>query len=195
MPETPEEKDELRKELIDARNSELSSIPPLDPGDKQQRDTAIVALRVAGLSLSDIAHELGISPGTAGAVLKHDENRAVMRLVRDAAKVEAVVQGFRIQRRYLDKLETLPIDRAHAGVHSQIANAYGKIFDKAALAAGEATERTESKTIALNIDMKKEMFEALRDAQEMRFAREAIAAERTAEHAIEHAQPSETRGD
>ena len=182
--ETPEEKAEIRQELIDARNTELSSIPPLDPTDKQQRDTAIVALRVAGLSLSDIAHELGISPGTAGSILKQDENRAVMHLVRNAAKLEAVVQGLRIQRRYLDKLETLPIDRAHAGVHSQIATAYGKIYDKAALAAGEATERTETKTIALTLDMKKEMFEALRDAQEIRFAREAIAAERTVEHAL-----------
>ncbi len=186
MPETIEEKATYRQELIDARNTELASIPEVDTTDKQQRDTAVVALRVAGLSLVAIADELGISPGTVGSILKQDENRAIMRMVRDTAKLEAVVQGLRIQRRYLDKLETMPIDRANAGVHGQIANAFGKIFDKAALAAGEATERTETKTIALNIDMKREMLEALRESQEIRFERERIA---------ESAVGAATRGD
>lgn len=143
---------------------------------EDEKDAAAIALRAAGATYTTITNSLGLTPNHIKNLMKRDETRKIMQIVRDAAKMEAVVQGFVLQRKYLDALEAMPVDARHAGAHASIVKAFSTLFDKAALAAGEATDRTETRTIAITLDAKKELLDALLEAQETRLDREAIAA-------------------
>lgn len=168
-----------REEIIAAQNAKDEAAKQLTASpeqlSKEERDTVVLALRSAGATLETIASALGISSHTVGSILKRDDNQKIMAFVREIAKVEAVTNGLLLQRRYMDALRYLPLDRDHAAAHAQFAKAFATIFDKAALAAGEATDRTESRTIAINLKDREEALEVLRAAQEMRRDREAIA--------------------
>jgi len=143
---------------------------------EDEKDSAAIALRAGGASYKTITEALGLAPYHLKNLMKRDETRKIMQIVRDAAKIEAVVQGFKLQRKYLDALEEMPVTTRTAGAHGSIVKAYSTLFDKGALAAGEATGITETRTIALTIDARKELLDALLGSQEMRLDREAVAA-------------------
>ena len=155
---------------------ELALIP-LESDDSKEK--AAVALRAAGATYDTICEMLDLPKNRVQSLMRSDETKRIMQVVREAAKLEAVTQGLVLQRRYLDTLSRTPIDRDHAHVHAQITKAFATIFDKAALAAGEATERSESKTITITLDAKRELLEQLLESRRMRDDREAVAAEFT----------------
>lgn len=158
---------EMEEDRLSALAYELS---------EQEKDAAAIALRAAGATYATITNSLGLSETHIRNLMKRDETRKIMQVVREAAKLEAVVQGFVLQRKYLDALESMPVDARHAGAHASIVKAFATLFDKAALAAGEATDRVETRSIAITLDAKKELLDALLGSQEMRLDREAVAA-------------------
>jgi hypothetical protein len=145
------------------------------------KEKAAVALRAAGATFDTICDMLDLPHNRVRNLMRSDETKRIMQVVREAAKLEAVTQGLVLQRRYLDTLSRTPIDRDHAHVHAQITKAFATIFDKAALASGEATERTETKSITITLDAKRELLEQLLESRRMQGDREAIAAEFTTE--------------
>jgi len=175
---TPRQIEEREKALVRSREMEeekaaLAIIPSELP--KEERDKAAIALRAAGATYGQIATALDLNPGTIRNILNKEENKRVVQLVRETSKMEAITGGLFVQRRYLDALAALPVDAKHAGAHAQLAKAFATIFDKAALAAGEATERTESRTIAITLDERRVLWEKLKESQGLRNAREIEA--------------------
>jgi len=174
--------EKTREEIIamrqakDEMNHALASQAITDAlQNKEDMEVAVLALRAAGATVDKVADALGISPSTAQKILRREDSQKVMALVREVSKVEAVTNGLLLQRRYMDALRRLPLDRDHANAHRQLAAAFATIFDKAALAAGEATERTESKVLAITLDERRLLRDQLRDSQELRIARESIS--------------------
>src|SRR5574337_309103 len=125
----------------EAAEAELSDRVPLD------KETTAIALRAAGATLKTICEALDLPYSKVSSLMRRDETQRIMQVVREAAKIEMVTQSLVLQRKYLDTLARTPIDRDHANVHAQITKAAATLFDKAALAAGEATERSESREI------------------------------------------------
>jgi DNA-binding CsgD family transcriptional regulator len=165
--------DSERKELEQLKQEypELVSLPmPALP--KDERDKAIVAMTAAGAGPSMISEALDIARKTVYNVLRKDENKKVVQIIRDAAKTHAVAGSFKLQKKYLEALDTLPVTKDTAATHQRIAAAFAILDKAAALAAGEATERTESKVISINLTEKREMVEQLRAARELRSERE-----------------------
>lgn len=152
-----------------------TSYPPPVEWEDERKDIAVIALRAGGATYDQIMEHLGISRSKVSSLLKRQENLELMRMIRDVQKVEAVANGLALQRRYLDTLRTMPLDKDHAAAHRNIVAAFATLYDKAAHAAGEATERVESRSIAINIDMKQAMLEQLRESQERVRERELYA--------------------
>ena len=161
----------------EAAEAELSEVEIVD------KEKAAVALRAAGATFDTICDMLDLPHNRVRNLMRSDETKRIMQVVREAAKLEAVTQGLVLQRRYLDTLSRTPIDRDHAHVHAQITKAFATIFDKAALASGEATERTETKSITITLDAKRELLEQLLESRRMRDDRESIAADFTVREA------------
>jgi len=176
---TPKQLEVREKALVRSREmeEEKAALAPIVPSElpKEERDKAAVALRAAGATFDQIAEALDISKSTVSAILNKEENKRIVQLVRETSKMEAITGGLVVQRRYMDAMAALPIDAKHAGAHAQLAKAFATIFDKAALAAGEATERTESRTIAITLDERRILWERLKEAQELRNEREIEA--------------------
>ena len=175
---TPRQKEEKEKFLASYKEKEaelaaLAVIPSELP--KEERDKAAVALRSAGATFQQIAEALDLSMSTVNNILNKVENKRIVQLVRETSKLEAITGGLVVQRRYMDAMASLPVDAKHAGAHAQLAKAFATIIDKAALAAGEATERTESRTIANTLDERRVLWEKLRDSEELRNEREIEA--------------------
>jgi hypothetical protein len=145
------------------------------------KEKAAIALRAAGATYDTICEALDLPKNRVRNLMQSEESKRIMQVVREAAKLEAVTQGLVLQRKYLDTLARTPVDRDHAHVHAQITKAFATIFDKAALAAGEATERSETKSITITLDAKRELLEQLLESRRMQGDREAIAAEFTTE--------------
>ena len=74
-------------------------------------------------------------------------------------------------------LET-PADKAHAATQKQLAEAAKTWYMTGAHAAGEATERTESKVLALTLDERKQALQALHESRGRKAAREREAESR-----------------
>lgn len=150
-----------------------SDLPVVLP--KEERDKAAIALRAAGATYNQIAEALDLNPQTVGKILNKEENKRIVQLVRETSKLEAITGGLVVQRRYMDAMAALPVDAKHAGAHAQLAKAFATILDKAALAAGEATERTESRTIAITLDERRILWERLKESQDLNREREIEA--------------------
>ncbi len=178
---TPAQEKEREKALVlnqerEAAEQEIALVP-LESADAKEK--AAVALRAAGATFETICEMLDLPFNRVRTLMRSSETKRIMQVVREAAKLEAVTQGLVLQRRYLDTLARTPVDRDHAHVHAQITKAFATIYDKAALAAGEATERTETKSITITLDAKRELLEQLLESRRMRDDREAVAAEFT----------------
>lgn len=178
---TPAQVKEREKALQVNQEREVAeqelALIPLESDDAKEK--AAIALRAAGATYATICEALELSPNRVRSLMRADESKRIIQVVREASKLELVTQELLLQRKYLDTLVRTPVDRDHAHVHAQITKALATIYDKAALAAGEATERSETKNITITLDAKRELLEQLLESRRMRDDREAVAAEFT----------------
>lgn len=176
MAESELTKKRKRNEIIAAYNSRSEAAKEFSNSlDLEGRQKVAVVLRAAGLGLDAICQALDIPRNQVNALLRKEENQKIIGLVREVQKQELVVNGLQLQRKYLETLLNLPASPGTAAAHASLVKALATLYDKTALAAGEATERVESRTISITLDEKRVMWEQLKEAQEMRFAREQLA--------------------
>lgn len=178
LPESILTKKRKRNEIIAAyaNKEEVAQefATALDGEDKQK---VAVVLRAAGLPLARICEALDIPQSEVTAILRKDESQKILTFVRSVQKQELVVNGLVLQRKYLESLLSMPASPSTAAAHGQLVKALATLYDKSALAAGEATDRIETRNININLDEKRAMWEQLRQSQEMRLERDTIAIE------------------
>jgi lambda repressor-like predicted transcriptional regulator len=133
-------------------------------------------LKATGLSLREISEALGINVNAVSRALRAPEAQDIVAAIREVAKQEIVANALQMQRNILEGALTMPVDRDHAGAHSQLATALKTHYMTAAHAAGEATERTEAKVLSLTLDERKDALKKLHESRGRKASREKEAA-------------------
>ncbi len=137
-------------------------------------------LQATGLTVREIGEALGINFTAVAKTLKTPEAQEIVAAIREVAKQEIVANALLMQRKILAGAAEMPVDRDHAGAHSQLATALKTHYMTAAHAAGEATERTEAKVLSLTLDERKAALQKLHESRGRKALREKEAAAKAA---------------
>ena len=148
-----------------------------DLGTVQIKATVAVALRLLGLEYREIATVMALSLSAVEEIMAHADVRGAVKEFRRVAKWEFVERALASQRKFFQAIEDMPGDKEHAGAHARYATALGVIAEKGALMAGEATARTESRSvhIALTLEEKEALVRDLEATRTLERERTALA--------------------